>query len=347
MSTRIRLAVLAGIVLVVLVAAGWYVVRAQHRQAAANAVQAPPRADLTTVTAEPHLVFRNTALGGGYGKLAVAPLAAPDGPRALADVSCERVYSVAGRSVCLSARRGITNTYRAEVLGADWAPSGDLILSGLPSRVRLSRDGAMAATTTFVYGDSYANIGQFSTRTTVTQIKGGRHVDLEQFRLEVDGKAVTNANRNFWGVTFADDDQFYATAESGGHTWLVRGSVSARKMTALRGDVECPSLSPDGTRIGFKKHGDLPAGVWRLAVYDLRTGTETELAETRSVDDQAEWLDDATIIYGLPRNSASGAATSDIWAVPADGTGTPRVLVHDAWSPAVVRQQAPAAVSSP
>ena len=346
MSTRIRLAVLAGIVLVVLVAAGWYVVRARERQAEADAVQAPPRADLATVLAEPHLVFRNTALGDGYGKLAVAPLAAPDGPRALTGVSCERVYAVADRSVCLSARRGITNTYRAQVLGADWAPSGDLSLAGLPSRVRLSRDGAMAATTTFVYGDSYANIGQFSTRTTLTRIKGGRHVDLEQFRLEVDGRAVTNANRNFWGVTFADDDQFYATAESGGHTWLVRGSVSARTMTALRGDVECPSLSPDGTRIGFKKHGDLPPGQWRLAVYDLRTGAETELAETRSVDDQVEWLDNATITYGLPRTSASGAATSDVWVVPADGTGAPRVLVHDAWSPAVVRQPAPA-VSSP
>jgi hypothetical protein len=337
-KTRVRLAVLAGVVLVVLVATGGYVLRVQQRQAAANAGQGAPRADLATVMAEPHLAFRNTALGDGYGKLALVPLAAPGGPRALTDVSCERMYAVVGRSVCLSARRGITNTYRAQVLGADWAPSGDLPLTGLPSRVRLSRDGAMAATTTFVYGDSYTNPGQFSTRTTLTQIKGGRHVELEDFRLEVDGKAVKSADRNFWGVTFADDDNFYATAASGGHTWLVRGSVSGRRMTAVRGDVECPSLSPDGTRIGFKKHGDLPNGQWRLAVYDLRTGTETMLAETHSIDDQVEWLDDATIIYGLSRTSVAGAATSDIWAVPADGTGAPRVLVRDAWSPAVVRQ---------
>jgi hypothetical protein len=62
------------------------------------------------------------------------------------------------------------------------------------------------------------------------------------------------------------------------------------------------------------------------------------LAETRSVDDQVEWLDDATIVYGLPRTGTSGAATSDLWAVPADGTGAPRTLVKDAWSPAVVRR---------
>jgi hypothetical protein len=346
-STRIRLAVLAGIVLVMLTAAGVYVLRVQQRQAAANAVPPAPRADLASVTAAPHLVFRNTALGDGYGRLAVVPLAAPDGPRALTGVSCERVYAVVGRSVCLSARRGITNTYRAQVLGADWSPAGDLPLTGLPSRARLSRDGALAATTTFVYGDSYASPGQFSTRTTVTRVGSGRHVDLEKLRLEVDGRAVTRADRNFWGVTFVDDDHFYATAASGGRTWLVRGAVSTGTMTALHGDVECPSLSPDGTRIGFKKHGDLPAGQWRLAVYDLRTGTETVLAETRSVDDQVEWLDDATIIYGLPRTSDSGAATSDVWAVPADGSGAPRVLVSDAWSPAVVGRPPPVSPSRP
>jgi hypothetical protein len=265
------------------------------------------------------------------------PLAAPDGPRALTGMSCERAYAVVGRSVCLSARRGITNTYRAQVLGVDWTPAGDLPLTGLPSRVRLSRGGTMSATTTFVYGDSYTTPGQFSTRTTVTEIADDRPVDLESFRLQVDGRAVTSADRNFWGVTFVDDDTFYATAATGGRTWLVRGSVSARRMTTVRGDVECPSLSPDGTRIGFKKHGDLPNGAWRLAVYDLRAGAETVLAETRSVDDQVEWLDDTTIIYGLARSSDSGAATSDVWAVPADGTGTPQILVRDAWSPAVVR----------
>ncbi|MEV6596529.1 hypothetical protein AB0M36_06615 [Actinoplanes sp. NPDC051346] len=336
MSGRIRVAVLAGVVLVVLVAAGAYVLRVRQQQAAANSAPGAPRAELATVSAAPHLVFRNTALGEGYGRLALVPLTAPAGPRALTDVSCERVYAVAARSVCLSARRGITNTYRAQVLGTDWAPAGELPLTGLPSRARLSRDGTLAATTTFVYGDSYASPGQFSTRTTVTSLDDGRHTDLETFRLEVDGRAVTRADRNFWGVTFADDDTFYATASTGGRTWLVRGSVSARRMTAVRGDVECPSLSPDGTRVGFKKHGELPAGRWRLAVYDLRTGVETVLAEPRSVDDQVVWLDDATVLYGLPRTAESGAATSDVWAAPADGTGLPRVLVPDAWSPAVV-----------
>jgi hypothetical protein len=63
-------------------------------------------------------------------------------------------------------------------------------------------------------------------------------------------------------------------------------------------------------------------------VLDLATGRETPLAETRSVDDQVEWLDDNRILYGLIK---------DVWVVRADGRGKPRIYVRDALSPAVVR----------
>lgn len=335
---RARLALLAVVVLVAVVGAGSYVWRIRQDQTAAQAAAAgaPARADVAAVRAVPHLVFRNTALGAGYGRVAMVPLSAPGGPRAVTEAACERVYATADEAICLAADRGLVTTYRAQLLGADWAPRLELPLLGTPSRARLSRDGSLVATTTFVYGDSYAVPGQFSTRTLVSRTDGSLIGDLEQFRLIVEGKAVTAVDRNVWGVTFADDDRFYATAASGGRTWLVEGSLAARRLTALREDAECPSLSPDRTRIAFKKHGDLPPGRWRLAVYDLTTGTETLLAETRSVDDQVEWLDDETVIYGLPR-SAAGTATSDVWSTPADGRGQPELLLPDAWSPAVVR----------
>ncbi len=338
MTARVRLILLGVVLLLAVLGAGGYVwqVRGNQAETRQSAPVVPRRDDLAAVRSDPHLAFRSTALGEDYGRVAVAPLSAPDGPRAFTTASCERVYATAAAAVCLSADRGLVTTYKAQLLDPSWAPVRELPLTGIPSRARLSRDGSLAATTSFVFGDSYADPGQFSTRTVVSRTDGQVVGDIEKFRLVVDGRTVTAADKNLWGVTFAGDDRFYATAASGGRTWLVEGNLARRTVTALRDDVECPSLSPDGTRVVFKKHGDLPAGRWRLAVYDLRSGAETVLAETRSVDDQAEWLDDSTVLYGVSRESP-GTATSDIWQVPADGSGAPRVLVHDAWSPAVIR----------
>ncbi|SCG59176.1 hypothetical protein GA0070609_3519 [Micromonospora echinaurantiaca] len=334
---RLRIGVFAGVVL--LAFAGVFVYLRQVTPNGADATPAagvPVRADVAPVVAGPHVVFRNSAPGDGYGRVAVVPLEAAGGPRAVTPASCDRVYATRGSAVCLVALRGLATTYQVKILGPQWTAVSERPVPGLPSRARMSADGALTSTTTFVYGDSYASPGQFSTRTLVGPTGGGDPVDIEQFELRVEGRTVTAADKNVWGVTFADDDRFYATAASGGRTWLVEGSLSGRRLTAVRADVECPSLSPDGTRIAFKKHGDLPAGRWRLTVLDLASGRETPLAEARSVDDQAEWLDDDTVLYGLPRNT-DGSASNDVWSVPADGTGEPRVLIPDAWSPAVVR----------
>jgi hypothetical protein len=337
-TLRSRVTVLVAILLVAVLGAGGYVWQTRQTQArsVAEAVPVATGGDLAGLRTRPHVVFRSTALGAEYGRVAVTPLTAPDGPRAFTPVSCDRVYATTTDAICLAANRGLVTTYQALLLDGSWNRTGELPLTGLPSRTRLSRDGTLVATTTFVFGDSYANPGQFSTRTVVSRTTGEVIGDIEKFKLVVDGKVITASDKNLWGVTFADDDAFYATAASGGRTWLVHGSLSARTVTSLRGDVECPSLSPDGTRVAFKKHGDLPSGRWRLAVYDLKTGAETLLAETNSVDDQAEWLDNDTIVYGLPRETA-GSASSDVWQVPADGTGQPRILVRDAWSPVIVR----------
>jgi len=64
----------------------------------------------------------------------------------------------------------------------------------------------------------------------------------------------------------------------------------------------------------------------------LRTLRETALAESRSVDDQAVWRDDDTIVYALP-----GDYGADLYSVPADGTGAPRRISTAAVSAAFVR----------
>lgn len=83
-------------------------------------------------------------------------------------------------------------------------------------------------------------------------------------------------------------------------------------------------MSPDRTRVAFKKR--VGQGQWRLSVLDLKTFEERPLAETRSVDDQPEWLNDEEVLYG--RDAA-------VWVVPASGGGKPRLLIPDALSPAV------------
>jgi hypothetical protein len=105
-----------------------------------------------------------------------------------------------------------------------------------------------------------------------------------------------------------------------------------------RGNIECPALSPDQTRIAFKKRmgGTWGPLTWRLAVLELTTQREWLLAETRSVDDQAEWLDDATLLYALPERRAQAAAMNT-WAVPADGSGEPHMFAPHAYSPVVIR----------
>lgn len=337
---RRQLAVVGLLLALAAATLGYLLVERDRALTRAAAVPTGTRADLASVLAVPHVVFRSTALDASYGKVSVVRLDDPTGPRAVTEVECDRVYSAAERYVCLSTDQGIVTSYAATVMGEDLRPTGTLPLSGLPSRARLSPDARFSTTTAFVSGHSYAAVG-FSTQTLVTDVDEGVTTDLEGFTLSVDGRARDDADRNVWGVTFADEDAFYATAASGGRTWLVRGSLSGRTLTALREDAECPSLSPDRRTLVYKKLGGRPAGQWRLAAYDLATGTETVLAGNRSVDDQAEWLDDGRVLYGLPRTGAEAAVT-DVWAVRVDGTGAPELLLPAAWSPSVVRTPAPA-----
>jgi len=337
LNVRARLITLIAIVVVAVVGTVVYVadVKSDQKKAVASA-QPVATADLATLTARPHVVFRSTAIGDDYGHVAVVSLADPNGPRAFAPVTCDRVYARNGESVCLYAKPGLVTTYRAEVLGADWAVKQTLPLSGVPSRTRISPDSSMVATTTFVTGHDYSSPGQFSTATLVTKVGSSKSVNIEGFKLMVGGKRITASDRNIWGVTFADDDNFFATAASGGKTWLVKGSLSGQTLTALREDAECPSISPDHTRVAFKTRNGHPTGQWQIAVYDLAGGKQTITSEKQSVDDQVEWLDNDHVLFGLPR-TGTGPSASDIWMVNADGSGSPQIFIHDAWSPAVVR----------
>jgi Tol biopolymer transport system component len=189
----------------------------------------------------------------------------------------------------------------------------------------------MVSWTTFVGGDSYTSSG-FSTRTGILDTRTGATVpSLEEFAITRDGRRYRNADVNYWGVTFtADDNRFYATMATGGRRYLVRGDLAARTVETLKENVECPSLSPDGTRLAFKEAIDAdPVKGWRLSVLDLATMRVTATAETRSVDDQAAWLDSGKLAYTLRRDDGQ----PDVWSVPADGSGAATLVIPGAESP--------------
>ncbi|MFF5140763.1 TolB family protein [Streptomyces sp. NPDC013157] len=325
------LAVLAAVALASVLHASARAERRDHTQAGGPKVTP----GTVTLTAPGRMVFRNMAWGPHRDELTTVPAAAPSGPRTASGVKCLRFYAAAGTGVCLQAVHGpVSDTYRALILDAHLKERAHYDVPGIPSRARVSPTGHYAAWTAFVGGDSYAGT-DFSTRTAIADTRTGALIpSLEEFHIVRDGRPYRSADVNFWGVTFASDDRtFYATLATKGSTYLVRGDLRTRTVTTLHPNVECPSLSPDGTRIAYKKRvKGLPKDApWRLYVLDLRTMRETPLAETRSVDDQAVWKDRHTLVYALP-----GDYGADLYQVPADGTGKARRISVSAVSPAFV-----------
>lgn len=315
MSTRGKVLLSA---LVALVMASTAVVWALTRPA--PQVEVDPAADLRT----PGMVVRDT----DTGRLAVVR---PDGSRAQTRISCARLFTAAGRAVCLRAEESAPGTFALDVLNPDLTVLRTIPVNGVPTRARLSADGRMVAWTMFVTGDSYTSSG-FSTRSGILDTETGvLDSSLEDFRLvDADGAGGSPPkDANFWGVSFAaDDNTFYATMSTGHHFYLVQGDATAETLTEIADGVECPSLSPDGTRLVFKRR--LPDRTWRLEVYDLGSGHRTPLAEPADVDDQGVWLNNSTVAYAK-RDPANGRAS--VWSVPADGSGQPTELADGAESP--------------
>ncbi|MFE0104342.1 hypothetical protein [Streptomyces sp. NPDC059009] len=307
--------------------------------AVAYTVRAAQQAEPATTASEfalddSHLYFRST--GAGPGRVARLPLSERSTRRTTDGPSCERFYAAARTALCLQRRPGIPPRSYAVVLDSRLREKRRIALTGIPNRARVSASGRMLSWTMFATGDSYAG-SSFSTRTSILDTRTGYLIkNMEEIPLTLGGHRYHAPDVNYWGVTFAkDDNTFYATVSTKGKTHLVQGDMKKWAAHDLRTNVECPSLSPDNTRIAFKKRVRKgTSDPWRLHVLDLRTLREHPVAERHSVDDQAAWLDDDTLAYALPGRSGR---KSDIWTVPADGSGTPELRVPDGSSPAAVR----------
>jgi hypothetical protein len=232
--------------------------------------------------------------------------------------------------------RGVASSYDAFNFDERFQVGATYADPGMPIRARLSADGRLGAFTVFVAGHSYADAA-FSTQTSLVDTRAGQILaDLEKFKIERDGAAFQSVDFNFWGVTFARDrERFYATLGTGGKTYLIEGNISARTARIVAENVECPSLSPDNTRLVFKQRTSGDTRNWRLAVLDLTSMSVAQVpGESRNIDDQVEWLDDNHILYGAQQEST---IATDIWVASLAGSEQPRLFVRQALSPAVVR----------
>jgi hypothetical protein len=118
-----------------------------------------------------------------------------------------------------------------------------------------------------------------SARATVAPLTADRNIWLRPFASTMVEDRDDDLDHNVWGVTFAaDDNRFYATLSTDGERYLVEGDFAARTLRTLALNVECPSLSADGTRIAFKQGIDNdPRKGWRLSVLRLAGLSVTQL----------------------------------------------------------------------
>jgi hypothetical protein len=270
--------------------------------------------------------YDNPRLNGRLFHTAIAPGAEPEEAGGLA---CERVYENAGGTgLCLAAEpHGFD--YRGIVFGPGYRERSHFSIPGVPDRARVSPDGRYGAFTAFLSGHTYsAGVRSFSTHTAIVDMRSGEPLfELDELEVTRDGERLERSDANFWGVSFAGGDRFYATLGADGRHYLIEGRIGARRAHVVREHVECPSVSPDGRQIAYKRRIG-KQDRWRLHVLDLRSGRDVALAERRSIDDQPEWLDDGHVVYSDDRH---------VFAVRADGSGRPHRLVARASSPVALR----------
>ena len=317
--------------LVVIVAAALYTVS----QTSARQAPRPRLARATTPLRPPFLMFRLLAPEKAYGRVGMVSSGAEDVTWHVTPLSCARVAYASGRGMCLVEEQVGATLVRhvAYVFDGTFSRKHRIELAGVPIRARVAPDGRLASVTTYAEEESPAGERLAMESVLIDLVIGRVTADLREFALDTAGRDIRGPI-DISSVAFDDDgDRVYATLATAADRYVVSGSASERRLRVLADGFASEALAPEGQRLVVKKRvGD--RGFWQLAILHLPTLT-TELLnhQSRSVDDQVEWLDTAHLVYHDATETVTG-----IWTLAADGQSGPRLLVADAFSPAVVRR---------
>jgi predicted secreted protein len=255
------------------------------------------------------------------------------------EMGCSRVHATSDGKVFFSPPTGYIYS-RNFTLETSY-PKG----LGSVSRARISKDGKFTASTAFTTGHSYLGVGgtTFSTATFIGNASDAKSQDnIQRWPVLNKGVEIKSTDLNLWGVTFdpANSDRFLVTAYFDTKPYLAEGSVQNRKINVLKEAVECPSFSPNGKRIAFKKRTGIAK--WSPAVMDLATMKETIFDLPDSVDDQIEWLNDDTLIYEVVNTPLVGPSAVNLMTLNLrDAKPQQRLWLTDARSPTIVRVAKP------
>ena len=339
MSTRgaVVFVVVTGVCAAVAIGA---TVKSVSSERAATAAAPKPTAaagDLLAADAaadRPLIVFRDLDRSR-YGRLAFAEV----GPGGTASTPPQRL-ALRPRPLRRRAwrlpgpRQGLLNESTVKLLDSRLDVTARGQVPGVPSRARVSRDGRLAAVTTFVTGHSYATPGQFSTAATLIDVRRGK-VDRRPralHTLDAEGDRVTAARPQLLGhhVRAATADTFYATVAYGGETHLVRGDVRTAPDADHPRQRRVPVAVARTARASGTRSSSRPARARRRSgtspCSTSRPCARRRSPSRRRATTRLEWLDDDHVLYGNGE---------EIWTVPADGSGAPERYLPAADSPAV------------
>jgi hypothetical protein len=176
-----------------------------------------------------------------------------------------------------------------------------------------------------------AGTSQFSTLTQISATEVGKPKtvhNLEKWPLMHNGQLVKTIDLNYWGVTFhpKKPQQFLVTAFFKGKATLAQGDLSTKTMKVIFDGVECPSYSPSGDMVAFKKR--LTTTRWAPAILNLNTMKTTVFSHIKqSVDDQIDWLDAQTLVYEIIDVPLVGNASIDLMILNITGKNQ----AHTVW----------------